>query len=139
MKKKGQISTELLVIIIFIIMLFIPAIIYVYYKTTELNENVESLKAKLFSSKLAYTANSLGFMGEGNALKVEFTLPPSVRSLEFKDWGQGGEVLITLNDGTQLSQFTKFPLKSSDTYPGGADYKLEFVSENGEISIYPSK
>ncbi|VVB98573.1 Uncharacterised protein [uncultured archaeon] len=139
-KMKGQVSTELLVIVGFVVLLFIPMVLFVYYKTGELNNGIEGMQSKLIASKLGFIANALGSMGDNNALKVEFTLPERVRSLEFRKWtpGEGGEVLITLNDGTQISQVTAFPFESNRTYDSGLSYKLEFLSQGGEILVTPS-
>ncbi len=138
MRMKGQVSTELLVIIGFVVLLFIPLVLYVYYKTAELNMGIEGMQSRLLSSKLAFISNSLGSMGSGNSLKVEFTLPERVHSLEFKPLGTGGKVLITLQDGSQVSQVTRFPFSSNQTYGGGINYKLELVSDNGTITVTPS-
>ncbi len=134
----GQVSLEFMVIIGFIIMLFIPLVFFIYYKTSELNNGIEGLESRLVSSKLAFISNSLGFLGDRNSLKVEITLPEMVRSLEFNTLGEGGEVLITMKDGTQISQVTSFPFAGTGSYAGGAVYKLEFISQNGTIYVLPS-
>ncbi len=135
---RGQVSTELLMIIGFVVLLFIPLVLFVYYKTSELNIGIEGLESRLLSSKLAFISNSLGSLGDGNSLKVEFTLPAHVRTLEFRSIGEGGEVMITLVDGSQLSQVTSFPFNSSRIYMGGTAYKLEFLSQNRMISVMQS-
>ncbi len=134
---KGQISIELMTIIAFVVLLFIPLVLFVYYKTSELNAGIEGMESRLISSKLAFMANALGSMGDENALKAEISLPPSVRTLEFKNLTSGGEVLVTLTDGSQISQITIFPFKYSK-YSGGASYKLEFVSQGGAVSVAQS-
>jgi hypothetical protein len=137
---KGQVSTELLVIVGFVVLLFIPMVLFVYYKTGELNTGIEGMEGRLLASKLAFISNALGSMGDNNALKVEFTLPARVRTLEFRRWdpGLGGEVLITMKDGSQISQVTTFPFESNRTYTSGLAYKLEFLSQGGEILVTPS-
>ena len=137
--RKGQVSTELLVVIGFVVLLFIPLIMLVYYKTSELNRDIDGMQSRLLTSKLAFIANSLGYMGSGNALKSEFTLPDRVRTLEFRPLGAGGgEVLITLSDGSQVSQVTSFPFDSPAKYSGGNSYKLEFFSNGGVIYVKSS-
>lgn len=136
--KKGQVSVELLVVIGFIIVLFIPLIIFVYFKTAQLNADIGGMQSRLLVSKLAFISNSLGYMGDANSLKVEFLLPEGVKSLEFRSLGQGGEVLITLRDGSQVSQVTGFPFAAGKPYPGGSNYKLEFYSQGGSISVRES-
>ena len=138
MKEKGQVSVELLVVIGFVVVLFIPLLIFVYYKTNELNKDIDGLQSRLLSSKLAFIANSLGYLGGGSSMKTEFLLPDRVSTLQFRPLGDGGEVLITLNDGSQVSQVTEFPFESPAIYQGGINYKLEFVSNGGEITVRPS-
>ncbi len=135
---KGQVSTELLVIVGFVVLLFIPLVLFVYYKTGELNGGIEGLEGRLLSSKLAFISNSLGSMGDGNYMKVEFSLPERVHTLEFRSVGQGGEVLMTMDDGSQVSQVTRLPFNSTRMYAGGLSYKLEFRSEGGLVQVSQS-
>ncbi|MDD5337624.1 MAG: hypothetical protein PHS02_04025 [Candidatus ainarchaeum sp.] len=135
---KGQVSTELLVVIGFVVLLFIPLIMVVYYKTNELNRDIGGMQSRLLTSKLAFIANSLGYLGSGNSLKSEFSLPEGVRTLEFNTLGNGGEVRITLADGSQISQVTSLPFDSPGEYAGGGSYKLEFLSKGGKIYVTKS-
>lgn len=137
-KAKAQVSVELMVIISFVVLLFIPLVLFVYHKTTELSAGIEGMESRLLSSKLAFIANSLGSMGDQNSLKIEVTLPQTVRQLSFSKLGNGGEALITMKDGNQISQITIFPFESNRNYSGGASYKFEFVSQNGTIQVSTS-
>ncbi len=136
---KGQVSIELLAIVGFIMLLFIPLILFMHYKTNEMNVNMASSQSFFISSKLASIANSVGSMGDGSALKVEFILPAQVKTLYFGKLGNGGEVMFVMNDGSQISQITRFPFNSTRNYSGGAGYKLEFLSQNGSILVLLSK
>ena len=138
-RAKGQVSTELMIIIGFIIIIFIPMVVILYYKSAEISLDMDGLQNKLVASKLAYAANSLGYMGPGSALKIEFFLPLSVNTINFRSAGSGGEVTIYRKDGTQISQVTGFQLNATPSnYSGGNNYKLEFYSKNGQIFISPS-
>lgn len=138
MKMKGQVSTELLVVVGFIVLLFIPLVLFAYYKTGELNAGIEAMQSRLLSTKLAFIANALGSLGDDNSLKVELALPERVRSVQFRELGAGGEVLVTMDDGSEISQVTRFPFSSNESYAGGVDYKLEFVSKNRTIFVTQS-
>lgn len=135
---RGQLSMELMIIIGFIVLIFIPLIVFVYYKSAAINSDVDGLQAHLLSTKLAYAANSLGSMGSGSALKMEFSLPATISTLEFRRVGDGGEVIITKPDGSQISQVSRFPFASMKNYSGGSNYKLELYSDNGTIYVRPS-
>lgn len=135
MNSKGQVSTELLVIIGFVLMLFIPLLFYTYYKTRELDLEIAGMESRLISSKLAFIANSMGSLGDGNSIKIEVSLPAHVRTLNFINHSTGGEVKIILWDENQISQVTTFPFNETNSYSGGANYKLEFISNNGKITV----
>ncbi|MBU0586482.1 hypothetical protein KJ780_03150 [Candidatus Micrarchaeota archaeon] len=133
--KKAQANMELMIIVGFIILLFIPLIVLVYYKSEEINSDIEAMHARTLSSKLAYATNSIGAMGDGTALKMEFYLPRNVQTLEFKSLGSGGEVLINMSDGTQISQVTRFPISSPRVYMGGMNQRIELYSENSQVKV----
>lgn len=126
---------ELLIIVGFVMLLFIPLILIVSHKTNEMDVDMKASQSHLILSKFTYIANSLGSMGEGSALKFELTLPEQVKTLHFRALGDGGEVMLTTNDGSQISQITRFPFNSTQNYSGGTAYKFEFLSQNGYIVI----
>lgn len=136
--RRGQVSTELLVIVGFIVLLFIPLMVMIYFKSAQLNSDLGDIQSRLLVSKIAFAANSIGSMGSDNALKLEIYLPNSVKTLEFRSEGSGGEVLINSTDGSQISQVTKFPFNAPQSYPGGVGYKFEMSSDHGIITVAKS-
>ncbi len=131
---KGQVSTELLVIVGFMLFLLIPTIIYTYYKAKEYSYFMELKESDLTAARLAYMINALGSSGDNNALKVEFDLPDSIEYLSFRDYGIGGEVYLKLKNYT-ISYPTKFGIVANQTYNGGSSYKLEFYSLGNKIYV----
>ena len=60
---KGQLSIELIVIIGLVLVIFIPLLVMVYYKSNEANEEIALHQAELSVFRLAYLANSVGSLG----------------------------------------------------------------------------
>ena len=60
---KGQVSTELMIIIGVILVVFIPLIVAMYFKTSEINNALETSQAQLAVGRMANIANSMGNLG----------------------------------------------------------------------------
>jgi hypothetical protein len=135
---KGQVSVELFVVIGFVLLLFIPLIFLMYYKTSQLNTDISGMEGRLISSRLASIANSVGSLGDGSALKAEFTLPAGASRIEFRSLGTGGEVFLRMDDGSTYSDVTVLPLSSDVNCTSGITYKLEFLATGGKIKISQS-
>ena len=57
---KGQVSTELLVVVALVLLIFIPLLVLVYTKANEANQQIASYQAELSVSRIASLANSVG-------------------------------------------------------------------------------
>jgi hypothetical protein len=55
---KGQVSTELLVIVALVLLIFIPLLVLVYMKANEASQQIGSYQAELAISRVASLANS---------------------------------------------------------------------------------
>ncbi len=93
---RGQVSTELLIIVALILLVFIPLLVMVYFKSTEANEQIASYEAELAVFRLAYLANSVGSLGTNTTVYTDVYLPRNMESLEAWSVGQGGEIILRL-------------------------------------------
>jgi len=96
---KGQVSTELLMIVAAILVLFIPLLVITYFKAAEANEQVMQLQAQVVAIRLSELANAIGSASGQSAVKAEVYIPATVTSLSIIKSGGGGELI--LNSSTQ--------------------------------------
>lgn len=147
---KGQVSTELLVIIGLVLLLFIPLLVLVYFKANESNQQVSAYQAQLATSRLAYLANSVGSLGSNTTVRTEVFIPKDTVSMELKNSGNGAEVILSLEDNygkNDVVEIIRYPIKNpkqlaASTSSGGwmrvkisADYSggkgvVDIVREN---------
>ncbi len=113
---KGQISTELMVIIAAILVIFIPLLFTIYLKSTESYEQLYQVQAELVSTRLAYLINSVGNLGTDSSVVAEIFIPPRVKKVEVRNLGGGGEVIVqasTRSGDTDIVDTVRFPLEES--------------------------
>ncbi len=112
---KGQVSTELLVIVALVLLIFIPLLVLVYLKTSEANQQIASYQAELTVTRLASLANSVGSIGTNTSVVTDVYIPANTKYLETRQSGRGGEILLRLDtpQGVQEpSDILKYPLSN---------------------------
>jgi hypothetical protein len=133
---KGQVSTELLVIVALVLLIFIPLLVLVYMKAGEANQQIGSYQAELAVSRLASLANSVGSLGTNTSVTTDIYIPPNTVSLETRAAGRGSELVMTVRTpqgNTEVAEIVKYPLASygtlSDSVSAGAWIKVKISSE----------
>ncbi|MDO8554927.1 MAG: hypothetical protein Q7S22_09015 [Candidatus Micrarchaeota archaeon] len=109
---KGQVSTELLVIISAALFIFIPLMVTGYLKANQSNEELFIAQTQLAVSRTSNMIESIGNLGEGASSVLEIYVPKGVKSIKFEKEGTGGEVVITMetSDGiTEIAGISRFP------------------------------
>lgn len=144
---KGQVSTELLVVVGFILLLFIPLMFVLYIKLGDVTTDLSVLQAHFSVIRIASLVNAIGYMGDGSAIITEIYLPTNVVELQFHSFGEGaggGEVVLThfAHGGeSSISAPTSFPIEQEDLPEGGIEinqpgrYRLEILNVGGEIIV----
>lgn len=115
---KGQVSTELLVIVGLILLIFIPLLVMVYVKANDANQQIAAYQAELTVTRIASLANSVGSLGTETNVVTDVYLPPNTVSLVAVSSGRGGEVVMTVagpGGESEITDVIKYPLK--DTCP----------------------
>lgn len=115
---KGQISTELLVIVALVLLIFIPLLVLVYMKANEANQQIASYQAELAVTRVASLANAVGSLGTNTSVVTDVYLPQNMVSFKTVQSGRGGEVILTLQtpDGIKdTPEIIKFPLDNPGT------------------------
>jgi len=137
---RGQVSTELLVIVAVVLVIFIPLLVMVYFKSNEANAQIGSYQAELAVFRLAYLANSVGALGTDTSLTADIYIPKGVKEIRTETVGRGGEItfVITTDAGdSEVSEVIKYPVKKM-TFKGTqgwARFNITSVYLNGETRI----
>lgn len=116
---KGQVSTELLIIVAVVLLIFIPLLVLVYFKASEATEQMNNYQAELTVFRLAYMANSVGNLGEGAKVYSDVYIPANTKTLKIRSVERGGEIVLTLktNHGdTEIMQIIKPIVAENKTY-----------------------
>jgi len=94
---KGQVSTELMVIVAMILVVFIPLLTLVYFKANDANQEISSYEAELTVFRLAYLSNSVGSLGTDTEVYTDLYVPRNVISLTTEGIQNGGEIVMVLD------------------------------------------
>ncbi|MEM2948304.1 MAG: hypothetical protein QXL47_01950 [Candidatus Anstonellales archaeon] len=135
MIRKGQVSTELIAVIAFVLFLFIPALFFAYSKSGEITNELDMRKAYVSVERLSSLANSVGYCGQNSSIVAEIDVPGSVEKIEFRSYGDGGEVVAHLLDGGDIVKPVSFRIEGDPLTPGF--YRIE-ISSDGE-RVYAKK
>ncbi len=97
---KGQISTELLIIVALILLIFIPLLWLVYVKAGEASSQIAAYQAELTVNRIASLANSVSNLGTETAVTTEVYLPKNTKELAIrKIGGDAAEITLTIETG----------------------------------------
>jgi len=147
--KRGQISTELLIIVGLVLLIFIPLLALVYFKAAETNEEIAAHQAELLVFRLAYLSNSIGSLGTNSTIYTDVYIPKNVISLSTSRVGNGGEITMkvqTPNGESEISEVVRYPIRNpsefvrpGETSYGWARFKIVSYYEEGRCSIEITK
>jgi hypothetical protein len=141
---KGQVSTELLVVVALVLLIFIPLLVMVYMKANEATQQIGSYQAELAVSRVVSLANSVGSLGTNTTVTTDVYLPPDTISFETMQAGGGSEIVLktrTPQGITETADVVRYPLTSygnitTDFVPGGL-IKIQISSYyvNGQARV----
>jgi len=138
---KGQVSTELLVIVAVVMAIFIPLLVMVYFKTSEANAQISAYQAELAVFRLAYIANSVGALGSNASLITEVYVPDGVTEFSARTVGNGGEIVMKLQTPagqSEVVEIVKYPIMHSppfSTAKGWARFTITSAYKDGEPGL----
>jgi len=139
--RKGQVSTELLVIIAIVLLIFLPLLVLVYFKTGEANAQIGAYQGELAVFRLAYLADSVGSLGSNTSVATEVYVPPGVSELSTRSFSRGGEIVMKVRTpagDSEIAEIVKFPIvnpQNFSTSPGWARFTITSVYVGGEASL----
>ncbi|HSB46767.1 MAG TPA: hypothetical protein VLD37_02050 [Candidatus Bilamarchaeum sp.] len=94
--KRGQVSTELLVIVALVLLIFIPLLVLVYFKANEANQQIATYQAELAVSRVASLANSVGSLGTNTSVVTDVYVPANTVYFKTVASGRAGEIVLRL-------------------------------------------
>ena len=138
---KGQVSTELLIIIGVVLLIFVPLLVMVYFKANEANTQIGSYQTELAVFRLAYLANSVGSLGTNTSITTDVYIPPGVTNITTRRVGNGGEVLFKVSTPageSEVVEIVKFPIDNPQTFStsqGWARFTISSDFKNGHAVL----
>ena len=134
---KGQISTELMVIVALVLLIFIPLLVLVYFKANETNQQIAAYQAELAVFRIAYLANAVGSLGTNTSVTTDVYLPQNLMSFWTNSSGRGGEIdmLVSTPQGpSDIVEVVDYPMTDSgrvlaDQTNAGGQIRLRITSE----------
>jgi hypothetical protein len=146
---KGQVSTELLVIVALVLLIFIPLLVLVYFKANEANQQIAAYQAELSVSRIASLANSVGSLGTNTSVVTDVYIPPNTIALNVSNAGRAAEISMTMDTPqgptTPVVEIIRYPVSNpgtlADSTNAGGWMRLRISSEfvNNEASVKISK
>jgi type II secretory pathway pseudopilin PulG len=112
---RGQISTEIVVLIGLLLLLLIPLLLYAYGRANVATEDIAVQKAEFAASRLSSLADSVGYLGGAAAIVEEVEIPSNVRSVRI-DAADPHDIVFDIDstEGTkQIVKSSAFNLTSS--------------------------
>jgi len=131
---RGQVSNELLVVVGFILLLFIPLMFVMYLKLGDVNNDLSLLQMHFSAARIAYLINAIGYMGEGSAIITEIYVPENIKRVSFNP----NEVVFTANvrgADNDVVQPTSFRISSSGDITRPGRYRIELVNTGTGVSV----
>lgn len=142
---KGQVSTELLIIVALVLLIFIPLLVLVYLKAGQASYEIGSYQAELSVSRIASLANSVGSLGTETSVITDVYMPPNTIEFSTMDAGtRGGELSLSIQTDqgpTEVVEIIKFPLSNPGTIAdssqagGWIRIKISSVFQNNSASL----
>jgi hypothetical protein len=112
---RGQVSTELLVIVALVLLLFIPLLVLVYFKANDANQQIATYQAELAVSRVASLANSVGSLGTNTSVVTDVYIPANAVYLRTVVSGRAGEIVLRLRTAEgekDTADIIKYPIQN---------------------------
>ena len=112
--RRGQVSTEIIIIIGFVVAMMLPLLFAVYSQELQSNQSLGLSQANLAASRLGYVIDSVGTLGSNSSMVVQLNLPEVLQSIGTGSGGGQKELIFQLKDtgqgGMQIVKMTRFNL-----------------------------
>jgi|FLOH01.1.fsa_nt_gi uncharacterized protein (UPF0333 family) len=131
--KRGQVSLEFLMIMMFAFLLLIPVIILFMVETNDINEDVTSAQIHKLADELQDGANNVYYLGYPTKKTLNIYIPKYIDSITF----QNNYILFNMSTGYydyNIIRFTAANISGSlDTNPGM--HAIEISANSNGVDI----
>lgn len=131
--KRGQVSTEILVLIGMVLVLLLPMLLYAYSKAGVAKEDAAVQKAEFAAQRLASAVDSVGYLGGASAIVEEIEIPSYVKRFSVS----GRDIVFEMDSTTGEKQIVKSTAFSIDTSGGSLDGIIKAGTYYINISALP--
>jgi hypothetical protein len=98
------VSTELLIILGFVVLLMLPLLFLAYSKSGQMMDEISITQADIAASRLAHTVEAVGNTGNNASIITELSVPSGVQSFAIVG---GREVVFTVRKGSASTEIVK--------------------------------
>lgn len=133
MFKRGQISTEYLIVVGFVVFLVLGIIGVAFFYTSVTNDQIKVSQVSNFANKIISSSESVFYAGEPSKLTITGYMPIGVTSFEI----MSSEIVanITTSSGvTRISFTSNVPLSGSVSISDGVK-RIQVVAQQNEVLI----
>lgn len=100
---RGQVSTEILILIGMMLLLLLPLLAYAFNRAGVAREDLSVQKAEFAAHRLSQLADSVGYIGGASAIVDEIEIPPNVRGLSVS----GRDIIFEIQSSSGRQQIVK--------------------------------
>lgn len=128
-RKRGQVSTELLIIIGILLLLLVPLLYYGYSRAGIAREDIGVQKADFAAERMARLADSVGYLGGASEIVDEVQMPQYLDNVTIGP--NGHDIVISMETASGLKQVVRssaFNITAVNfgRLAGEGDYWLDF-------------
>ena len=109
--QKGQVSTEILMLVGLLLLLLLPLLMYAYGRAGVTGEDMAVQRAEFVVQRLASSVDSAGYLGGAAGVVEEIEIPANFKNLTVS----GRDIVITIDSSAgkkQIVKSTAFKIRS---------------------------
>ena len=133
MLRRGQVSTEYLIVIGFVVFLVLGIIGIAFFYTSTTNEQIKVSQVSNLANKIVSSAESVFYAGEPSKLTLTGYMPIGVNSIQILS----GEIVVnmTTSSGITIMSFSSnVPLSGNISSNEGVK-RIEVLAQQNEVLI----
>lgn len=133
MIKRGQISTEYLIVVGFVVFLVLGILGVAFFYTSVTNDQIKVSQVSNFANKVVSSAESVFYAGEPSKLTVTGYLPVGIIAFDILS----NEIVVSISTSsgvTKMSFSSNVPLSGNITFSEGVK-RLEITAQQNEVVI----
>ncbi len=111
--RKGQMSFELLIVVGFVLVLFIPILFFSYNQARSSAKGAGLTFIDNYADALVKGADLVYYSGEGSYIKLYVNVPKDIRNINVTSLNEGSVLVISTGE-SQITKYTKAPLRVSN-------------------------